>query len=109
MNLLDTELVVLSACETGLGEVRTGEGVYGLRRAFALAGTKGLVMSLWKVPDEETRKLMVDFYQRILKEQSGQSRAEALRAAQLAMKEKEEYRDPLFWGAFIYESDPGRN
>ena len=107
LNLLDTELVVLSACETGLGEVRTGEGVFGLRRAFVLAGTKGLVMSLWKVPDEETRKLMEDFYRRILKQQPGQSRAEALRAAQLAMKEKEEYRDPLYWGAFIYEGDPG--
>jgi CHAT domain-containing protein len=109
LNLLDTDLVVLSACETGLGEVRTGEGVFGLRRAFVLAGTKGLVMSLWKVPDEETRKLMEDFYQRILKDQQpGQSRAEALRAAQLTMKEKEEYRDPLYWGAFIYEGDPGR-
>ena len=106
LNLLDTDLVVLSACETGLGEVRTGEGVYGLRRAFVLAGTKGLVMSLWKVPDEETRKLMEDFYQRILKEQPGQLYAEALRAAQLAMKENEECRDPLYWGAFIYEGDP---
>jgi len=106
LNLLDSDLVVLSACETGLGEVRTGEGVFGLRRAFVLAGTKGLVMSLWKVPDEETRMLMEDFYQRILKQQPGQSRAEALRAAQLAMKEKEEYRDPLYWGAFIYEGDP---
>ena len=105
LNLLDTDLVVLSACETGLGEVRTGEGVFGLRRAFMLAGTKGLVMSLWKVPDEETRKLMEDFYQRIQK--PGQSRAEALRAAQLTIKEKEEYRDPLYWGAFIYEGDPG--
>ncbi len=104
LDLLDTELVVLSACETGLGEVRTGEGVFGLRRAFVLAGTKGLVMSLWKVPDQETCKLMEDFYAGILK--PGQSRAEALRAAQLAMKEKEDYRDPLYWGAFIYEGDP---
>jgi tetratricopeptide (TPR) repeat protein len=107
LNLLDTDLVVLSACETGLGKVRTGEGVFGLRRAFVLAGTKGLIMSLWKVPDEETGKLMEDFYHRILREQPGQSRPEALRAAQLAMKEKEEYRHPLYWGAFIYEGDPG--
>jgi len=101
MDLLGTELVVLSACETGLGEVRVGEGVFGLRRAFVLAGAKTLVMSLWKVPDEQTQELMVDFYRRLL---AGEGRAEALRNAQLAMKVK--YPDPLYWGAFICQGEP---
>ncbi len=93
---------MLSACETGLGEVQIGEGVFGLRRAFVLAGAKTLVMSLWKVPDQQTQELMSDFYRRIL---AGEPRAEALRQAQLAMKEK--YPNPLYWGAFICQGDPG--
>ena len=101
LDLLATELVVLSACETGLGQVHVGEGVFGLRRAFVLAGAKTLVMSLWKVPDEPTRELMEDFYGRLL---AGQGRAEALREAQLAMKAK--YPDPYYWGAFICQGDP---
>ena len=101
MDLSNTQLVVLSACETGLGQVLTGEGVYGLRRAFVLAGAQTLVMSLWKVPDEQTKELMVDFYQRML---SGRSRAEALRQSQLAMRKQ--YSDPYYWGAFICQGDP---
>jgi CHAT domain-containing protein len=73
-----------------LGEAPTGEGVFGLRRAFVLAGAKTLVMSLWKVPDEQTRELMEDFYRRIL---AGEPHAEALRQAQLEMKKK--YPDPF--------------
>src|SRR5581483_3334823 len=96
MDLLDTELVVLSACETGLGQVHVGEGVFGLRRAFAVAGARTLVMSLWKVPDEQTKELMVDFYQRILR---GEPRAEALRQAQQTVRAR--HPDPYYWGAFI--------
>jgi CHAT domain-containing protein/tetratricopeptide (TPR) repeat protein len=102
LDLLHTELVVLSACETGLGQVHVGEGVFGLRRAFVLAGAKTLVMSLWKVPDEPTRELMEDFYRRLL---AGEGRAEALRQAQLALKVK--YPEPFYWGAFICQGDPG--
>src|SRR5262249_17314833 len=102
LDLLATEMVVLSACETGLGQVHVGEGVFGLRRAFVLAGAKTLVMSLWKVRDQQTQELMVDFYQRILK---GEPRAEALRQAQLALKAQ--HPDPLYWGAFICQGDPG--
>jgi hypothetical protein len=102
MDLLATELVVLSACETGLGDVCVGEGVFGLQRAFVLAGAKSLVMSLWSVPDEATRHLMEEFYRRIL---AGHGRADALRAAQLEVRK--EYSDPFFWAAFILQGNPG--
>ncbi|WP_414569508.1 CHAT domain-containing protein [Nostoc sp. CCY 9925] len=101
LDLLDTELVVLSACETGLGHVHTGEGVFGLRRSFVLAGAKTLVMSLWKVPDQQTQELMEKFYRRLLE---GRSRTDALRETQLEMKAK--YPNPLYWGAFICQGDP---
>jgi CHAT domain-containing protein len=102
MDLSGTELVVLSACETGLGQVHVGEGVFGLRRAFVLAGARTLVMSLWKVPDQQTQELMDDFYERVL---AGQPVAEALRGAQLALKDREP--DPHAWGAFVCLGDPG--
>jgi CHAT domain-containing protein len=101
MDLSNTELVVLSACETGLGDILTGEGVFGLRRSFVLAGAQTLLMSLWKVPDEQTKELMIDFYKRLL---SGKPRAGALREAQLAIRER--YSDPYYWGAFICQGNP---
>ena len=101
LDLLDTELVVLSACDTGLGEIAVGEGVLGLRRAFVLAGAQTLVLSLWEVPDHPTQELMIDFYTRLL---AHQGRADALRGAQLALRAK--YPDPRYWGAFICQGNP---
>jgi len=102
MNFWGTDLVVLSACETGLGETRKGEGVFGLRRAFQLAGAKTVIMSLWKVTDEDTRELMIHFYKQINK---GEGKARALKIAQLKLMEsrikKEKAAHPFFWGAFI--------
>jgi CHAT domain-containing protein len=96
MDLTDTELVVLSACETGVGEVRSGEGIFGMRRAFVLAGARTLVMSLWKVPDSQTQELMEAFYRFL---QSGTPPADALRQAKLSIREK--HPEPYYWGSFI--------
>jgi CHAT domain-containing protein len=96
LNLDSTLLVVLSACETAKGEVNHGEGVYGLQRALRVAGAQNMIMSLWKVDDEATQKLMVDFYTRWLK--TNDMRA-SFRAAQ--KKLRKEYPNPYYWGAFI--------
>jgi CHAT domain-containing protein/tetratricopeptide (TPR) repeat protein len=102
LNLQGTELVVLSACETGLGEQSNGEGVFGLRRGLQEAGADAVMMSMWSVPDRETQELMALFYAKWL---SGLDKPEALRQAQL--KEREVVRQrynkdlPFYWGAFV--------
>jgi CHAT domain-containing protein/tetratricopeptide (TPR) repeat protein len=101
MDLRGTCLVVLSACETGLGDVTAWEGVFGMRRTFQLAGAKTVIASLWKVPDVQTQTLMLAMYRHLL---DGQSRVDALRQAQLAVKEQ--YPDPRNWAGFICLGDP---
>ncbi len=107
MNLRGTELVVLSACETGLADVRLGEGVSGLRRAFRYAGARTLVMSLFQVDDEATQVLMGRFY-RGLKE--GRGKLEALREAQLQVMRERRQRTgsahPFYWASFVLVGDP---
>ncbi|HYO90880.1 MAG TPA: CHAT domain-containing protein, partial [Pyrinomonadaceae bacterium] len=124
LDLWGTKLAVLSACETGLGDVRNGAGVYGLRRALFLAGSEAQVMSLWKVSDGATRDLMTAYYTRLHK---GEGRAEALRQVQLDMLRSQkpsavgdrkretsdtgnapaakDYRHPYYWAAFIQSGD----
>ncbi|MBN2688699.1 MAG: tetratricopeptide repeat protein [Deltaproteobacteria bacterium] len=102
LKLRGTDLVVLSACETGVGDVRSGEGVFGLKRAFITSGAETVVMSLWSVPSRETTELMTDFYTLMAE---GKSKAEALRQAKLKMAAKMGH--PFFWGAFVMVGDPG--
>jgi CHAT domain-containing protein len=105
LNLQGTELVVLSACETGLGEQSNSEGVFGLRRALQEAGAGSVMLSMWSVPDQETQELMALFYAKWL---TGLDKPEALRQAQLAERDvvrKRYGRDlPYYWGAFVLVS-----
>lgn len=97
LDLSNTDLVVLSACETALGKVKS-EGVYGLQRAFKLAGVNSIIMSLWKVDDDATQLLMSSFYRFYL---NGKSKREALLTAQKTVRETPGFEDPSYWAAFI--------
>ena len=113
LDLRDTELVNLTACETGVGEV-TPDGVVGVRQAFVLAGARAVTMSMWRVPSLETVEQMVDCYIRWLGPDASECRYAALRAAQLARlaaarqdAANECTGHPFFWAGSIYIGDPG--
>ena len=95
LDLGNTELVVLSACETGLGDVKGAEGVFGLQRSFKMAGVKNMIVSLWQVPDKETIELMTAFYSNRL---GGKSTRESFNLAQGEMRRK---YPPFYWAAFV--------
>lgn len=97
LNLNNTDMVILSACQTGLGELK-GDGVFGLQRGFKKAGVNSILMSLWEVDDKATQKLMTSFYNHYL---SGMSKVEALRTAQKDVRGTSEFEDPYYWAAFI--------
>ncbi len=98
LDLAGTQLVVLSACETGLGEIHEGEGVYGLRRSFQEAGVKNVINSFWEVSDAGTQLLMTKFYDKFL---AGMPAREAMREARLEMLDDVQWSAPFYWSAFV--------
>jgi CHAT domain-containing protein len=98
LDLSGTQLVVLSACETGVGKVTNGDGVYGLRRSLVIAGAESLVMSMWQVDDFATKELMSGFYKRIA---DGKPRSAALRETQIQLLMNPKYSHPFYWAAFV--------
>jgi CHAT domain-containing protein/tetratricopeptide (TPR) repeat protein len=109
LNLKGTELVVLSACSTGQGEVRTGEGVYGLQRSLTVAGARSTLLSLWKVDDAATAEFMVRYYQRL---KAGEGRSDALVAVQEEFRSGKvqsgtgvDWKDPYYWAAWQLVGD----
>ena len=102
LNLWGTKLVTLSACETGVGETKNGDGVYGLRRALVLAGSEAQMMSLWSVSDQGTRELMVEYYTRL---KNGEGRSTALRNTQLKLLKDPRRQHPFYWASFIQSGE----
>ena len=100
---MNADLVVLSACQTGLGKMVRGEGMIGLTRAFIYAGSRSVLVSLWSVSDVSTAKLMEKFYQNLIR--GKQEKTEALRQAQLHMIANEESSHPFYWAAFVLIGD----
>jgi len=95
LNLSTCELVVMSACETGLGDIKGSDVVYGLQRAFKMAGVKNIIMSLWQVPDKQTSELFIEFYKLAF---NGRSIHEAFKMAQSKMRKK---YNPYYWAGFV--------
>jgi CHAT domain-containing protein len=95
IDMRKTDLVVMSACETGLGDIKGSEGVYGLQRAFKMAGVNYMIMSLWQVPDKETEEFMTKFYKKLIKKNNIK---QAFAETQKEMRKK---YDPYFWAAFV--------
>jgi tetratricopeptide (TPR) repeat protein len=102
LDLWGTKLVALSACDTGVGEVKNGEGVFGLRRALALAGSETQVMSLWPVSDLGARDLMIEYYKAL---ERGEGRGDGLRRVQLEMLKRKGRRHPFYWASFIQSGE----
>jgi tetratricopeptide (TPR) repeat protein len=102
LDLFGTKLVVLSACDTGVGEVKNGEGVFGLRRALSLAGSETQVMSLWPVSDLGARDLMTEYYKAL---ERGEGRGDGLRRVQLEMIKRKGRRHPFYWASFIQSGE----
>ena len=108
LNFSNINLVVLSACQSGLGNIASSEGVFGLQRGFKLAGAHSIIMSLWKVDDTATQILMTEFYKNVV---MGRNYREALAEAQnvLRLDENGKYDSPHFWAAFILLDTCWRN
>jgi len=102
LDLWGTKLVALSACDTGLGKIKVGEGVQGLRRALVLAGSESQVMSLWTVSDERAKDVMIPYYKALRR---GEGRAEGLRQVQLRMLRSKDLHHPFYWAAFIQSGE----
>lgn len=99
LNFTNTNLVVLSACETGRGQLEVGEGVFGLQRAFLVAGAKSIILSLFKVDDDATQLLMTKFYDKFLN--NGGDYRKAFREAKYELRNSSNFSSPVFWGSFV--------